>query len=389
MRPDDAIAPESDESDTESLFDPEFVENVAVRPDPVRFEARRNCQEAFARLDEVNVNHIFETRAHVMKFVPLVMRGAFRRVLRLAMDEILEGRESHSVLRQERGWKLFFLIPRMLLSRPPRGGLIPRKKLESRLAAFAAGQWSELIDASCEMCSKAKEAMVRKGRRQTSTDMKVVRAEKLAMMGELSAARQVLESPDVAPGNNSTLRVLTRQDKRPALPREPPPRELMERVPERPFLLDDEKFAKNFRSVRRGAAPGPSGMTTEHFFPLLESMSDTQAFCQLGNLLVQGEVPPGALSILRKGRMTALQKPSGGVRGIVVGDTFRRLVARTMAQQVSEAVEVATSPFQYALRTRAGCECVSHVLQTLTDLDEHATILSVDGVGAFDLISRK
>ena len=31
-----------------------------------------------------------------------------------------------------------------------------------------------------------------------------------------------------------------------------------------------------------------------------------------------------------------------------------------------------------------GCECVSHALETLTDLDESATILSVDGVGAFD-----
>ena len=162
----------------------------------------------------------------------------------------------------------------------------------------------------------------------------------------------------------------------------------MERVPDRPFQLDDEQFAKNLRSARRGAAPGPSGMTTEHLFPLLESTNDTQPFCQLGNLLAQGEVPPEALSIIRKGRMTALQKPSGGVRGIVVGDTFRRLVARTIAQQVSQAVEVATAPFQYALRTRAGCECVSHVFQTLTDLDEQATILSVDGVGAFDLISR-
>ena len=30
--------------------------------------------------------------------------------------------------------------------------------------------------------------------------------------------------------------------------------------------------------------------------------------------------------------MTALQKPDGGVRGIVVGDVVRRLVARTLAQ---------------------------------------------------------
>ena len=33
-------------------------------------------------------------------------------------------------------------------------------------------------------------------------------------------------------------------------------------------------------------------------------------------------------------------------------------------------------------------ECVAHVIQTLTDLDPAATVLSVDGVGAFDLISR-
>ena len=73
----------------------------------------------------------------------------------------------------------------------------------------------------------------------------------------------------------------------------------------------------------------------------------------------------------------------------VVGDVFWRLVARSLAQQFAKKVESATAPFQYALSTRVGCECVSHALQSLTDLDESATILSVDGVGAFGLVSRK
>ena len=64
-------------------------------------------------------------------------------------------------------------------------------------------------------------------------------------------------------------------------------------------------------------------------------------------------------------RMTALQKSSGGVRGIVVGDFLRRLVARTLAQQLAPAVERATSPFQFALTTKLGCECVAHIAQTL------------------------
>ena len=53
------------------------------------------------------------------------------------------------------------------------------------------------------------------------------------------------------------------------------------------------------------------------------------------------------------------------------------------------AFEIATAPFQYALSTRAGSECIAHVLQTLTDTDPNATVLSIDGIGAFDLVSRE
>ena len=72
-----------------------------------------------------------------------------------------------------------------------------------------------------------------------------------------------------------------------------------------------------------------------------------------------------------------------------MGDVFRRLIVRTMPQQIADAVEAATAPFQYALKTKGGCECVAHILQAVTDMDERATIVSVDGLGAFDLVSRK
>ena len=88
------------------------------------------------------------------------------------------------------------------------------------------------------------------------------------------------------------------------------------------------------------------------------------------------------------GRLTALSKPDGGVRGIVAGDVVRRLVARTMSQQLSPAVERATSPCQYAMTTRAGCECVAHVLQGLTEIDPQVKVTSIDGLGAYDMISR-
>ena len=76
-------------------------------------------------------------------------------------------------------------------------------------------------------------------------------------------------------------------------------------------------------------------------------------------------------------------------QGNLWSQVIRRLTAQTIAQQLGPAVEVATAPFQYALSTRAGCECVSHALQALCDMDEDATITSIDGISAYDTISRR
>ena len=205
----------------------------------------------------------------------------------------------------------------------------------------------------------------------------------LILMGEVSAGRRALDGATVAPGTQDTLDQLRR---RPQEPREPMPPELMRS--ENLFNLDHDLFTRNLKCAGRGAAGGLSGMTAEHVKPILDNTRDTELFCQVGECLARGEIPEDVLHAMRMGRMTALQKTSGGVRGIMAGDMVRRLVAKTIAQQIRAPVEVATAPFQYALSTRAGCECVAHALQALTDADPRATILSVDGISAYDSISR-
>ena len=65
-------------------------------------------------------------------------------------------------------------------------------------------------------------------------------------------------------------------------------------------------------------------MTVEHLQPLLDHSKDAKLFHQVAELLSRAQVPA-----VRLGRLTALQNPDGGVRGIVAGDIVRRLVART------------------------------------------------------------
>ena len=83
-------------------------------------------------------------------------------------------------------------------------------------------------------------------------------------------------------------------------------------------------------------------------------------FWRFAQDLSRAVVPDEVVDVIRLGRLTALQKPNGGVRGTVVGDIIRRLVATTIAQQFSSVVEQATAPFQYALSTKAGGECIAH-----------------------------
>ena len=55
-------------------------------------------------------------------------------------------------------------------------------------------------------------------------------------------------------------------------------------------------------------------------------------------------------------------------------------MARTIAKQVCSAVESATSPSILVVH-ESGCECVAHVIQSLTDMDVDTTVVSVDDVG--------
>ena len=80
-------------------------------------------------------------------------------------------------------------------------------------------------------------------------------------------------------------------------------------------------------------------MTADHLRIILESLNDTHLLFTMGEQMTLAYLPYAIVSPIRLGRMTALQKPSGSVRGIVAGDILRRIVGKTMAQQISAEVE--------------------------------------------------
>ena len=131
-----------------------------------------------------------------------------------------------------------------------------------------------------EHATRATQASSRRSRRRDHDNLesRAARAEGLVHMGELSAARQVLEGAAVAPGNRETLNALQNPVRRPPVLRDPIPQDILQVAPTEQFCLDFDTFTRNIRSARRGAAGGPSGMTAEHLKLILESDLETAAF---------------------------------------------------------------------------------------------------------------
>ena len=202
--------------------------------------------------------------------------------------------------------------------------------------------------------------------------------------GQVSRARHELTGARLAPKTEETRAELQRT--RPQEQRRQISPNNLECRPEVPLGLDKEPFITALRSSPPGSAPGPGGCTNEmlrvclddaHVFDLLHLAAEDFA---------RGETP-ASRSFLRA-TMTASSKKDGGIRGIATGSSFRGLVGKTLARQFGAVVEKICAPFQFALSTRAGTDCVGHAIRVMTDLDARATVLSVDGVGAYDHVLR-
>ena len=113
---------------------------------------------------------------------------------------------------------------------------------------------------------------------------------------------------------------------------------------------------------------------------LLDDLDTFELLFEAATSLARASVPPDIAS--------ALTKVDGGVGAIATGCSFRRLVARTLAKQFASVFDDECAPFQYALSTRAGTDCVGHMFRAATDANHRATILSVDGIGAYDHVLR-
>ena len=102
---------DTDDSDTESVPCVRSVVDNLVEAAVPRAPSLRHV---FTNMDEVDVQRIFFPRASVMWSVP--RRGPFQNATKMVLEEIMASVED---VRLTRGWKVFLVLPKVLLHRPP------------------------------------------------------------------------------------------------------------------------------------------------------------------------------------------------------------------------------------------------------------------------------
>ena len=272
----------------------------------------------------------------------------------------------------------------MLLHRPRGGIRLDKAVVLARFQAFLRGEWAPLLDETLSQPLPQSPNFS-----EPDAEARARRATHLAHLGELSAARQALLADPLAPPTQGTFEALSNAERRPPEPYTPVDPDLAAWDPPVPVVLNRVALLANLRRARKGAAPGPSGLTAEMLRVVLDDADASQSFSDVASQLACARVPDDIVPALGLGRVVALSKPNGGTRGLVIGDFLRRLVARTLAQQYAAPLAEACHPHQYALGSRVGPEALIHEVQARCAADPRLTVVSLDAAAAYDGMSRQ
>ena len=317
------------------------------------------------QLDSIDMSECMLRRVPMLKSCPRFLRGRLRQCWNHALRERCRAKQEGDLVAEVRAWKLFCLVPMMILCKPRSVGSVGRDELAKRIQHFEEGRWVQLLEAASEF-----EQAVRRSSQCTEEEQMVRRgqaAQSRVERGQVSRARHELTGAPLALKNEETLAQLRRQ--RPQEQIKEIPRAVSEFQPDHPLNMDRKIFFDCLRGAPSGVASGPGGCTNEMLRVCLDDQETVSLLFEAAEDFARGQVPPVVCRSLMLATMTTLQKRDGGVRGIAAGTSFRRLVAKTLARQFSDAVEAACAPLQFALSTRAGVDCVGHAVRVATELN--------------------
>ena len=152
---------------------------------------------AWEWLDGIRLDEEFRCRVPTMRSVSDFLAPGTRRAFVAALTEVQAAHGQAGEQRVLRAWKLFFLLPRLLLTPSQQTGPQGRSCLLRRFELFRLGEWRELHRQS--RLAQVPPPPVKRPNDTAHEDSRASKACALVRRGELSRARQVLTAAQLAP----------------------------------------------------------------------------------------------------------------------------------------------------------------------------------------------
>ena len=206
-------------------------------------------------LDGLDLSAEFRTPVPTLQTVTRFLITGVRHALVAALGAIRAAHEGRDEAARVRAWKLFLLLPRLLLARSAQIGADGRAALMRRIELFRQGRVDELHAQSAaehEQAHPRRRGGDNEAARAAAACAKVRR-------GQVSRARQMLTAAALAPGNAATLEALTDPARRPPHPLRSPAPEVLQYRPSEEVVLMAHQVGEALRTSKRGSAAGLSG----------------------------------------------------------------------------------------------------------------------------------
>ena len=113
------------------------------RQHPPRTRNATPLGNGWAELDDIDVEDVFLQHIPMLKSCPRFLRGRLRESF--GLRERYRGKQEGDEIAERRGWKLFALVPTLLLHKPRGTGSVGRDELARRADDLAAGRWKDLL----------------------------------------------------------------------------------------------------------------------------------------------------------------------------------------------------------------------------------------------------
>ena len=151
------------------------------------------------QLDFMHVEDLFLMKIPMLRSCPKFLRGRLREGFACALRERFRAKQVGDEVGERRAWKLFALIPLMLLHQTRSTG-------SRRVDLFNNGQWSELVnDVVAQQC---RESQANQSAQEDDQVKRGMAAQSKIQRGRVSRARQALTGAELAPKTEETFQLL-------------------------------------------------------------------------------------------------------------------------------------------------------------------------------------